>query len=307
MSNKTLAIALSSLIAVSVGKAATTPVAAFFIPTNVQRSAGVGPIRTSFRDVRGRGLLLRTWFNGKGPYTCVVDTGAGDSIISERIVSDIGVSVSASRRTLLGGLSTSPISSNKQTTISAIGVGGPTNVINKPVIMAVASGLPDGIDGILDPIDFSRFGYAIDLSLHQLEIFSEQIHLAADEKPEGGAVVRWIRQPGDTRPFVRLGDGRVALIDTGSNFGLAVSDNRGSNHGRITNSVHDLGGGSVQANRVAPTTVSIGDLELRNVPTDVLSGVAPGTPLILGRDALGPFKITFDPISRLIEIVPSRK
>jgi hypothetical protein len=51
--------------------------------------------------------------------------------------------------------------------------------------------------------------------------------------------------------------------------------------------------------------VSIGALVLNGVPTDVLTGVAPGTPIILGRRALFPFRITFDPISRLIAFEPA--
>jgi hypothetical protein len=39
----------------------------------------------------------------------------------------------------------------------------------------------------------------------------------------------------------------------------------------------------------------------------VLTGVAPGTPIILGRGALFPFKITFDPSSRLIAFEPTEE
>ena len=124
--------------------------------------------------------------------------------------------------------------------------------------------------------------------------------------PKDGAVVRWVREAGSERPFVRLGDGRLALIDTGSTLGFALSEPgraTGANH-RIT---HDLGGGSVQSRRVAPQTVNIGPLVLNKVPTDVLTGVAPGTPIILGRGALFPFKITFDPASKLIAFEPTEQ
>jgi hypothetical protein len=39
----------------------------------------------------------------------------------------------------------------------------------------------------------------------------------------------------------------------------------------------------------------------------VLSGVAPGTPIILGRRALFPFRITFDPVARLIAFEPAER
>jgi hypothetical protein len=46
---------------------------------------------------------------------------------------------------------------------------------------------------------------------------------------------------------------------------------------------------------------------LRGVPTDLLIGVPSGTPLILGRRALDPFKITFDPAARLIAFEPTER
>jgi hypothetical protein len=51
--------------------------------------------------------------------------------------------------------------------------------------------------------------------------------------------------------------------------------------------------------------VAIGALVLRGVPTDILSGIEKDAPTILGRDALYPFRISFDPTRRLIKIVPS--
>jgi hypothetical protein len=77
------------------------------------------------------------------------------------------------------------------------------------------------------------------------------------------------------------------------------------NHGKQGRGVRDLGGGVVESRRVAPATVSIGDLVLRGVPTDILTGVAGDTPVILGRDALYPFRITFDPTAKLIAIEPA--
>jgi hypothetical protein len=46
----------------------------------------------------------------------------------------------------------------------------------------------------------------------------------------------------------------------------------------------------IQSRRIAPQTVSIGALVLNRVPTDMLTGVAPGTPIIIGRGALFPIQ-----------------
>lgn len=123
--------------------------------------------------------------------------------------------------------------------------------------------------------------------------------------------MRWVRESGSHRPFVKLGDGSLALVDTGSAFGLALNENqvvsRSSHRDDNARTSHDLGGGRVQSRRISPQTVNIGALVLNGVPTDVLTGVAPGTPIILGRRALFPFKITFDPASRLIAFEPTER
>jgi hypothetical protein len=215
-----------------------------------------------------------------------------------------------SKRPLVGGLSTSPISSNEQAVPNKISIGHSTNVVPGKPILAIVPTLPGAIDGILDPTDlFGGMAYSIDLPNRQLLVFDGAANgLDLGRVPKDGAVVRWVRESGSDRPFVRLGDGRLALLDTGSGFGLAVNQPSfvgGKNHMR--GNVTDLGGGAVQSRQIAPTTVSIGALVLRGVPTDVLIGVPADTPLILGRRALYPFKVTFNPSARLIAFEPTQR
>ncbi|HVG28273.1 MAG TPA: retropepsin-like aspartic protease, partial [Pyrinomonadaceae bacterium] len=128
--------------------------------------------------------------------------------------------------------------------------------------------------------------------------------------PPGGAIVQWFFDASSRRPFVMLDAGRRALLDTGSGFGLAVSENVAQSfgiasiRGRERASVRDLGRGSVSARRVEPVTIQVGGLVLRRVPTDVLTGASNGAPVLLGRDAMRPFEISFDPVSRLIRLRP---
>ncbi|PWT94667.1 MAG: hypothetical protein C5B55_02350 [Blastocatellia bacterium] len=297
--------ALSTLTAVIILWAASFLGAArkTFLPA-VNASSG---LTVQFKNSRDHGLLVDMWIDQAGPFVFAIDTGAGSSIISRRVVDVEHLVVRPGRRTLVGGLSTSSISSNQETTLQRVAIGRPGAMLTATVPAAVADSLPAGIDGILDPLDVSPYGYSVDLPNRTLTIFeSTQRGLSQADVIAGGAVVRWVRGDGSSRPFVKLGDGRLALIDTGSNFGLAVSDGViVGNHGRNGRSVHDLGGGSVQSTRVAPTIVSIGALVLRSVPTDVLSGVAANTPVIIGRDALYPFRITFDPLRHLIAIEPA--
>jgi len=116
-------------------------------------------------------------------------------------------------------------------------------------------------------------------------------------------VVSWQQQGGSHRPFVMLSTGEQALIDTGSSLGFAVRDSNTAFTPSRGSAVHDVGG-SVSAHRVAPRTVSVGSLVLRNVPTDVISGIASDAPVLLGLNALRPFRLRFDPLHRLIEIAP---
>ena len=310
MSKAKLAIALSAL---------SVAIVAWAIPISgiahqrdqrqgVQRAMSpVAPIR--LRDERERGLLATGWINGAGPFVFAIDTGAGVSLVNRRVIAEARLPVTKSRRPLVGGLSTAPISSDQETRISGIALGSRDNNVPGSFVAAVVTNLPGSIDGVLDPTDvFKPYGYAVDLPNRELQVFDTATYrLRLNDVPREGAVVRWVREAGNDRPFVRLGDGRLALLDTGSSFGLALTDGvvRGANRRRDDNTIHDLGGGKVQSYPVKPQTVSIGALVLNGVPSDVLTGVASGTPLILGRRALFPFKITFDPSSRLIAFEPT--
>jgi len=302
VSKAKLAIALSAL---------TVALVAWAIPgkgiahQRVQRQrAGdvVAPVR--LKDERERGLLAQGWVNGAGPFVFVIDTGAGVSLINRNVVEQARLQVLKSRRTLVGGFSTAPIASDQETRIAGLALGQRGNNVPGGFTAAVVATLPGSIDGVLDPTEvFRPYGYSVDIPNQELRVFDTGAQrLRVDEVPRDGAVVRWVGQ----RPFVRLGDGRLALIDTGSTLGFAVNEPgraTGSNHSMT----HDLGGGTIQSRRVAPQTVNIGPLVLNKVPTDVLTGVAPGTPIILGRGALFPFKITFDPASKLIAFEPTKE
>jgi hypothetical protein len=275
-----------------------------------ERASSVGSLDPiSLRDDEEHGLLAKGWINGAGPFVFAIDTGAGASIISRRVVTEARLQVTKARTPLVGGLSTSPISSDQETRLDGLALGKPGNRVPGRVVVAVVPTLPKAIDGILDPTEvFSPFGYSIDLPHRELRLFdTSSAGLNVNQQPRDGAVVRWVREAGSHRPFVKLGDGRLALVDTGSGLGLALNDGRSPQRSANTRIRQDLGGGRVQSRSVAPQTVNIGDLVLNGVPTDVLSGVAPGTPIILGRRALFPFRISFDPAARLIAFEPAER
>ena len=312
MSNAKLATALSTLIAVMVAWAVPIAGTAHHLlrPDETAAVSSSTPVLDPipFKESKSRGLLVTAWINGSGPYTFAIDTGAGVSLVSRSLVQRAGLHLQRSRQTLVGGLSSGVIASNQSAQIREVALGSRNNALRTTFQAAVVPTLPAELDGILDPTEvFQPLGYSIDLPQGQLRVLDlngggPRLSNTAQE----GAVIKWVRQRGDHRPFIRLGDGRLALLDTGSGFGLAISDSRSfGNHQDGARVTRDLGGGMVQSRRVAPVTVNIGPLVLRNIPTDLLSGAATGTPLILGRDALYPFRITFDPASNLIAIEPS--
>ena len=55
------------------------------------------PRPVSFREVSGRGLLIRTWINSQGPFTFAIDTGAGATLLSQRVAEEAGANVSGGR------------------------------------------------------------------------------------------------------------------------------------------------------------------------------------------------------------------
>jgi hypothetical protein len=306
-----LALTLGTLIVLSGGWAAPSGVAHSFvqgqrrIQSTERLSPALNPIR--FREDRNAGLLVNGWINGAGPFTFAIDTGAGVSIVTGRVVSAAGLRLTNSKRPLVGGLTTTRIASHEETRADRLSLGTADNQVPGQPTLAVVPSLPGSIDGILDPTDlFATLAYSIDLPNRQLLAFDAKSNgLDLVHPPTDGAIVRWIKLGGSDRPFVRLGDGRLALIDTGSSFGFAVNEPAAAGQNHINRGVSDLGGGAVQSREVAPTTVSIGDLVLRSVPTDLLTGVPADTPLLLGRRALYPFKITFVPASRLIIFAPT--
>lgn len=260
----------------------------------------------------GRGLMVSTWINGVGVYSFAVDTGAGATIISERVARDARVEFGGGRATVMTGMSGAGSASGREARVRELAIGDANNLLPSQSTVIVTGGLPPDIDGVLDPTEsFWPLGYSIDMRRGEISSFDPRTTpLRIADAPAGGAIVQWISERGSRRPFVMLNGGRRALLDTGSEFGLAVSESAAGaigtvgRMGRDRDGVRDIAGGRITARRVAPTTVQIGSLVLQGVPTDILSGVVDGSPILLGRDALQPFYLSFDPLHRLILITP---
>lgn len=274
-------------------------------------SAVPRPVR--FREVEGHGLLVRAWVNGVGAYTFAIDTGAGATILSPRVAGEARVAVGGGRAVGIGGLSGTGVAPGRETSVRSLAVGNRDNLLPSKGLVIVAQTLPADIDGILDPTEaFWPLGYTIDMPNNELSAFDPRTApIKKGDTALDGTVVPWLFDASSRRPFVMLAGGRRALLDTGSGYGLAVNENSARAFGiapvggRERRERRDLAGGRISAQRLRPSTVHIGALALRGVPTDFLSGTHRGAPVLLGRDALRPFQISFDPASRLIQIKPS--
>ncbi|MGH9940882.1 MAG: aspartyl protease family protein [Pyrinomonadaceae bacterium] len=269
------------------------------------------PAPARFRESESRGLLVKVWVNDAGAYTFALDTGAGASIISPRVAREAGVGVAVNRNVNVSGLS-GRNGSGREAVVRTLAIEDRSNYLPSKGLIIISDGLPPDLDGVLDPSEcYWPLGYVINFQAEEIAAFdSRREPLRSSDAPPDGAIVRWLTDGNSRRPFVVLEGGRRALIDTGSGFGLALNASAArafgvnASDGRERGSVRDLGGGHVSARRVEPLTVKLGPLVLRRVPTDILSGAAADAPILLGRDALRPFQLTFDPLNRLICFAP---
>jgi hypothetical protein len=266
-----------------------------------------------FREVEGRGLLVSAWVNGSGPYTFAIDTGAGGTLLSRHVANEARVAFSNKRPVMIGGISGAGTVPSYEATVRTLALGDAQNLLPSRGFILVTERLAPGIDGVLDPTEvYGSLGFEIDMVRGELTTFDPRVApiRRGGNLPPDGTVVSWLMDGQSRRPFVMLEGGRRALLDTGSGFGLAVTVDAARalgiipGRGRQRGDVRDLGGGSIPAQRISPTTVRLGELVLRGIPTDLLASARAGSPVLLGRDALRPFRLSFDPLSRLIRIVP---
>lgn len=271
------------------------------------------PAPARFREVEGRGLLVKVWVNNSGPYNFAIDTGAGATIISRGVAAEARVALTGARSVTLSGLSGVNGAQGREAAPGSLAIGTPDNLLPGKGFAIVTDSLPPDLDGVLDPTEsYWPLGFTISLPDETISAFDPRATpLRGVSAPPDGAIVQWLFDGTSRRPFVMLDAGRRALLDTGSGFGLAINETAArsfgvaSTRGRERAGVRDLGRGNISARRVEPITIQIGSLVLRRVPTDLLSGAASGAPVLLGRDALRPFEISFDPVSRLIRLRPA--
>lgn len=262
------------------------------------------PHAVSFREVPGRGLLVRTWVNGTGPFNFAIDTGAGATLVSSRVAAEAHVNRMNDRPASIAGLSgTKTIAYHAS--FESLAIGDIENYLPAKGEALITSRLPADLDGVLDPTEaLAPLGYTIDIPRREFSAFDPHSEaLQMNQPPVEGTVVAWLREAHGRRPFVMLDNGDRALIDTGSSLGLAIRDPN-SRLRSGASSARDIGGGQISTRRVSTSSIAIGSLTLKRIPTDLVSGGEADAPVLLGLTALRPFRLRFDPLHRLIEIGP---
>jgi len=293
------------MVASIAGRAASEQAA----PSQLRRESNVKsstsnpiPHAVSFREVQGRGLLVRTWVNGIGPFNFAIDTGAGATLVSSRVAAESRVKRTSDKPASIAGL-TGTRTLAYHASLESLAIGEIENYLPAKGEVMITSGLPADLDGVLDPTEaLAPLGYTIDIPAREFIAFDPRTDaVQMKQVPLEGTVVTWLREAHGRRPFVMLDNGDRALIDTGSSLGLAVRDPNSSSRPPASGA-RDVGGGQIYTRRVSTSTISIGSLTLRRIPTDLVSGAEADAPVLLGLTALRPFRLRFDPLHRLIEI-----
>ena len=299
MKRQTLAFIFSLLLLVTfIGAAPHIGAAIFSHRAPIPQAPLPRPVR--FRETRARGLLLQAWVNGVGPYTFALDTGAGAIILSPRVASEAQVA-RMGRRVKIAWFDGRRSIFGEYARLRSLAVGDPDNRLPAQGTTIIAA-LPEGVDGLLDPTEgYWPLGYIIDMPRGELGAFDPRREAIENGEAEA-AILRWLPDREGRRPFVQLANGRPALLDTGSRFGLALSRVAARAMGIVIDAPREA-----RVLRLAPMTLELGSLVLRNVPADLIVDADEQTPILLGREALRPFRLLFDPQKRLIRIDLPRK
>src|ERR1700692_3068078 len=136
------------LVLTTVGRAASFGAALSIGQDSRQRTNGRGavaelrvPRPASFREVAGRGLIVRTWINSAGPFNFAIDTGAGATLLSPRVAEEARVTIRSGRSTSIAGLSGASISA-RNASVQSLAIGDSENYLPAKGEAMVTSGLP---------------------------------------------------------------------------------------------------------------------------------------------------------------------
>ncbi len=164
------------------------------------------PVR--FDIERGRGLLVRAWINGTGPYTLAIDTGAGATILSQRVADAAHVEIKSGRATAISGLSGATPVNGREAFINQLALGERSNMLPAKGLVIVTDRLPPDVDGVLDPTEsYWPLGYTLDMESGNLTAFDSHLTpLRLSNAPPDGTIERAQR---DAATLQRINPARI--------------------------------------------------------------------------------------------------
>src|SRR4051794_1453217 len=86
--------------------------------------SSVLPGTVRLRESDGRGLIANVWVNDQGPFAFVIDTGVGQTLVSERVAALAGLTTRSGRSVRIAGLSGVASATGREATANSISIGG---------------------------------------------------------------------------------------------------------------------------------------------------------------------------------------
>ena len=120
------------------------------------------PAPVQFKETDGFGLMVDVWLNGAGPFRFAIDTGAGGTLIADRVARTANITTKTDA-VQLGGLSGAGDAGAREADGLTISVGAVENRLPSGGMAIVATSLPQTLDGILDPTEaYFPLGFVLD-------------------------------------------------------------------------------------------------------------------------------------------------
>jgi hypothetical protein len=284
-------------------------------PMMVRRAAPPPPKLTIAGDsvvvpmrIEGRAPLIEVTVGGRGPYTFVLDTGAGGSVFSKALAETLGLRVTGVSR--VG----SPVAGGTPREASLIEVdrlevGGVTLEKMSAVAMdlsPVGLGAPGGPQGVLSSAAFHGALVAFDFAGGRLVL-----RRGALPAPDGRNVFGWDSTARLPQVPVDLpgGQRQVVHVDTGSPAGLSLPASWAEKlplaaKPESTGVARTIDHTFVRRSARMKGTASIGHHRFENPEVTFAEEIVTGN---VGMGWLRDFRLTLDPANRRIRLEPAPK
>src|SRR5476651_1685962 len=138
--------------------------AVFFLPTLIHaqgeaKSEPAKKIVVPFELIKTQHMVVNVKINGKGPYRLIFDTGAPDSLVSNKVYKEAGLVATGGGLPIFGSRGNASIKEFEIGDLKAENVSA--MVIDHPTVTAI-SGFVGPIEGIIGFTFYARYSMSID-------------------------------------------------------------------------------------------------------------------------------------------------